>query len=95
VKADKPAAALTLSTCVHLCRSFAILGAPFIPFTGRQIYANLALDATPETALWSAIEDWSSLTAHTVAPKPVPLFKKIEDSQVAALQERFAGSSGE
>ena len=43
VETDKAAAALTLSTSAHLCRSFAILGSPFIPFTGRQIYANLAL----------------------------------------------------
>ena len=91
VKTDKAAAALTLNTCVHLCRSFAILGAPFIPFAGRQLYANLALDGSPETEPWSAIEDWACMAGHKVSPKPTPLFKKIEDTQVAELHARFAG----
>ena len=91
VKVDKAAAALTLNTCVHLCRSFAILGAPFIPFAVRQLYANLALDGSPETAPWASIEDWTAMVGHTVSPTPTPLFKKIEDKQVADLQARFAG----
>ena len=76
---------------MHLCRSFAILGAPYIPFTGRQLYANLGLDGTPETAAWSSIEDWACLTGHKVSDAPKPLFTKIEDKEVAALQARFAG----
>jgi len=92
VKSDRGAAAVTLNTCAHLCRSFAILGAPFIPFTGRQLYANLALDGTPETESWSAIEDWTRLTGHTIHPKPTPLFKKIDDDRVEGLHERFAGT---
>jgi methionyl-tRNA synthetase len=91
VKVDKEAAALTLGTCVHLCRSFAILGAPFVPFTGRQLFANLGLEDSPEEQPWSAIEDWSCLAGHKVAEKPVPLFKKIEDARVKELQEQFAG----
>ena len=91
VKTDKAAAATTLSTCVHLVRSFALLGAPFIPFTGRQIYANLALDGSPEHERWDRIEDWACLVGHKISPQPVPLFKKVEDAQVAELQARFAG----
>ncbi len=92
VKASKAAAAVTLSTCVHLCRSFAILGAPFIPSAGRQIFANLGLDGSPETAAWAAVEDWACLTGRTIHPRPTPLFEKIEDAQIAELQDRFAGS---
>ena len=92
VKTDKAAAAVTLSTCMHLCRSFAILASPFIPFTSRQIFANLALDASPDGADWSAIEDWGCLAGQTIAPKPVPLFQKVEDAQIEELQARFAGS---
>ncbi|NQT89161.1 methionine--tRNA ligase [bacterium] len=91
VKVDKDAAAVTLATCVHLCRSFAVLGTPFIPFTGRQIFANLALDGSPEDLPWSAIEDWSTLTGHKVAEKPTPLFKKIEKERADELHAQFAG----
>ena len=91
VKTNKAAAAVTLSTCAHLCRSFAILAAPFIPSAGRQIFANLGLDGSPETAAWAAIEDWACLTGRTVHPRPTPLFEKIEDAQIAELQDRFAG----
>ncbi|MFP4056351.1 MAG: methionine--tRNA ligase [Candidatus Brocadiia bacterium] len=91
VKRDKDAAAATLNLCAHLCRSFAILGSPFIPFTGRQIYANLGLEGDPADEPWEALEDWERLAGHTVAPGPVPLFKKIEDAQVAELHQRFAG----
>jgi len=94
VKTDKAAAAVTLSTCVHLCRSFAILGSPFIPFTGRQIFANLALEGSPEGEAWPGIEDSTCLVGHRVAGEPVPLFKKIEDRQVEELQARFAGATG-
>jgi len=91
VKTNKAAAAVTLHTCVHLCRSFAILAAPFIPSAGRRIYANLGLDGSPETAAWATIEDWACLTGRTVHPRPTPLFEKIEDAQIAELQDRFAG----
>jgi methionyl-tRNA synthetase len=89
VKTDKAAAAVTLNTCVHLCRSFAILAS--LPFTARQLYANLALDADPATEPWSAIENWIVLTGHTVHPKPTPLFSKIDDKQAEELHARFAG----
>ncbi len=91
VKTDKAAAAVTLSTCVHLARSFAILAAPFIPFTGRRLFANLALDGSPETAAWSSIEDWGCLAGRTIHPEPTPLFEKVEDTQIEALHQRFAG----
>jgi methionyl-tRNA synthetase len=91
VKADKAAAATTLNTCVHLCRSFALLGSPFIPFAARQIFANLGLDAEPAAESWTAIGDWTRLTGHKIHAQPTPLFKKIEDRQAEELQRRFAG----
>ena len=91
VKTDKAAAGTTLSTCVHLSRAFAVLGSPFIPFAARQLFANLALPGAPEAEPWAKIEDWACLTGHRVSPDPRPLFTKIEDPQIAALQARFAG----
>jgi methionyl-tRNA synthetase len=91
VKTDKAAAAVTLNTCVHLCRSFAVLAAPFIPFTARQAFANLALDRAIETEPWSAIADWACLTGHKTNPNPKPLFAKIEDQRIAELSQQFAG----
>jgi len=92
VKTDKAAAGTTLNTCVHLCRAFAVLGSPFIPFAARQLFANLALDGSAEATPWTTIEDWACLTGHKVSPKPAPLFTKIEDAQVTQLQARFAGA---
>ncbi|NQT52277.1 class I tRNA ligase family protein, partial [bacterium] len=91
VKTDKAAAAVTLSTCVHLCRSFALLASPFIPFTARQAFANLGLDTDPAAGDWGTLADATCLVGHTIAPKPVPLFKKIEEEQTEELQARFAG----
>jgi len=93
VKTDKAAAGTTLNTCVHLCRSFALLGSPFIPFAAQQLFANLALDAASEKGPWSSIEDWACLAGHKVSPTPKPLFAKIEDAQIAELQKRFAGKA--
>ncbi len=91
VKQDKDAAAVTLTTCVHLCRGFALLGSPFIPFAARQIFANLGLEGDPANEAWDSITDAECLIGHTIHPKPTPLFKKIEDSQVTDLRQRFGG----
>ena len=92
VKADKAAAATTLSTCVHHIRSFALLGSPFIPVPAEQIDATHALAADPAAEPWSTIESWTCLAGHRVHPQPTPLFKKIDDRQAEQLHERFAGS---
>jgi methionyl-tRNA synthetase len=94
VKRDKASAAVTLNTSLHLCRSFALLGSPFIPFAAKQIFDNLALITDPSGEAWSTIEDFACLTGHQIHPAPTPLFKKIEDHQVAELKARFAGKEG-
>jgi methionyl-tRNA synthetase len=95
VKSDKGAAAVTLSTCLHLSRSFAVLGSPFIPFTGIEIFRNLGLNSDPASESWASIENSSCLHGRKIDPAPRPLFRKIDDAQIVALKSRFMGQSPE
>ena len=94
VKADRVAAATTLSVAAHLCRSIAVLTSPFLPDTSTSIYRLLGLSEDVHQSRWQEAVDFTCLSGRTLAPKPTPLFTKIPDETIAALHERFSGKTG-
>lgn len=91
VKTDRADAATTLSTSAHLCRSIAVLTAPFLPHTSSEIFSLLGLEEDVHQGRWGQALDFECLSGRALPPKPKPLFKKVEDEQVAQLHDRFAG----
>jgi len=91
VREDRDAAAAILADTAHLIRAAAVVAAPFLPFTAETIYRNLGLSANVHEDDWDNAVNWGALAGRKVAEKPEILFRKIEDSQIAELAERYAG----
>ncbi len=91
-KTDPAAAALGVRTGLNLVVLFAILAQPFIPDAAKTVLDAMGV---PETSrMWPLASDKALLDAlpHGFAfTPPDVLFKKIEDSEVAAWAERFGG----
>ena len=93
VKADRDAAAVIMRTAANLVRLFAVLSAPIIPESAERILQSVS---PGEDARWPSEDVAAELTrlapgaAYTVPPVA---FRKIEDSDVAAWEERF-GATG-
>ena len=90
-KADMDAAGTTLGLAANLCRSIAILAAPFIPDTAESIFAQLGIDHDVHSLPWSAALETSALTGKRISDDATPLVTKIEDEPIAALRQRFSG----
>jgi len=90
-KEEGPETANTISTCVHLARSVALLSAPFIPFTAEAIFEQVGIRADVHSLRWTEVEDWTCLAGKRISDKPTPLFTKIEQKTVDELIERYAG----
>lgn len=94
-KTDPERAALGVRTGVNLCRLFALVAHPVIPFAADRIMTALGL--AHEGYDWpraSAQEILTSLPPGRPFSPPEVLFKKIEDEQVADWTERFGGAVG-
>jgi len=91
VKTDRADAATTLSTAAHLCRTIAVLTASFLPHTATQLFSLLGLEEDVHESRWGQALDFGCLSGRALPSKPAPLFKKVEDEQVAQLHQRFAG----
>lgn len=93
IKTDREAAAAGVRTGLNLCVLFAEIAAPIMPGTSAAIRAGFGLEGP---ARWpdgpaALLLDRLARGAR-IAPPPV-LFKKIEDSDVAAWKARFGGEA--
>ena len=89
IDVDKDRAALTLRTCINLIRLHATLSEPFIPAASAKIFA--ALGGQPEPGLWSGNVPLEGIPAGHAFTVPDPLFRKIDNKELASLKERFGG----
>ena len=91
-KTDRERAALGVRTGINLCRLFALVAHPVIPFTADKIMGALGLSGEgfdwPEA---SAQEILTALPPGGAFTPPDVLFAKIEDDAVAEWSERFGG----
>ena len=92
LKTDINAAETTLGLAANLCRSNAILSAPFIPDMAERIFTQLGINENVHALSWSAALDISHITGKSISGKLEPLVTKIESEKLNELQERFSGS---
>ncbi|MBI4214474.1 methionine--tRNA ligase [archaeon] len=74
-----------IHVCLHHIKALSVWLYPFIPATAKRIREFLGLPVKFE---------WKEAASHPVCGKLVefePLFKKIEDKEIPALKQRFAG----
>ena len=91
IKTDRDRAAVVVRTAINLVALYARLSAPFIPFS-----AAIIAEAVGEAGVtaWPSSTDATlldSLPRGRSVKAPEVLFRKIEDDQVAAWTEQFAG----
>lgn len=94
-KTDLEAAGTTLGLAANLCRSIAILAAPFIPDTADKIAAQLNLDEDIHALPWTAALETDVITGTKISDDSKPLVTKIEAEDMEKLRERYAGSGEE
>ncbi len=88
-----PAAAAAATRCgLNLIRLYAIVSRPFIPDASDLMFAALGLDPAAQ-ADWpdDAGRALAALPAGHAFSVPENLFRKIEDAERVALEQRFAG----
>lgn len=90
IKTDRDRAAVTLRTAINLGALFARLSAPVIPDTARTIGDNLGLGEQVDR--WPDGAELDLLPAGARFEVPDVLFRKIDDDDIAAWQERFGAS---
>jgi methionyl-tRNA synthetase len=92
IKTDRDTAAMTLRTATGFCRVAAVASAPFVPEASARLTAVLPdalLDGAPLTpALADTI---TTVPAGSPFAAPGLLFGKLDDDQLAAWSEQFAG----
>ena len=94
IKTDRDAAAVGVRTGLNACALFAILAQPFIPDAAKVVLD--ALGVPDENRKWPDPADkgvWDALPRGLKINPPDVLFKKIEDTDIAAWSERFHGGA--
>lgn len=95
IKTDRDRAAVVVRTALNLARVLAILSAPVMPTTSAKILDDLGVPADLRT--WPTrpmAEELAALPAGHAYRDGGLLFGKIEDTQVAEWNARFAGAGG-
>lgn len=93
VKADRAAAAVIMRTAANLVRLFALLSAPIVPESAGRILEHVAPGETPRWPSGDVASELTRLGPGASFTVPPVAFKKIEDADVAAWEERF-GAAG-
>jgi methionyl-tRNA synthetase len=94
MKTDRDAAAVSVRTGLNCCALFAILAQPFIPDAAKAVLD--AMGVPEANRMWPSPEDknlFDALPRGLVITPPDVLFKKIEDTDVAAWAERFGAGA--
>ena len=79
IKEDKGRCGTIINTCLQLCRSFAVLFNPVLPFTSEKLFRML--NVSPDGNTWSGASE-IKLNGGDKLNKPEILFAKIEDSDI-------------
>ena len=79
IKEDKARCGTIINTCLQLCRSFAILFNPVLPFSCETLLRMLNISG--EGLTWASAADIALPVGHKLN-KPEILFRKIEDTEI-------------
>ena len=99
-KTDPERTRTTLWVALQALNALRVLTAPYIPFSAQQLHTMLGYTGGAANGADGGVADarWedTELPAGRALPKPRPLFKKLDDTQlqeeIARLQERFGGT---
>ncbi len=79
IKDDKARCAVIINTCLQLCRSFAVLFNPVLPFSSEKLLRMLNI--SEEAITWKSAAELK-LKAGSKLNNPEILFRKIEDTEI-------------
>jgi methionyl-tRNA synthetase len=85
LKTDPERAATSLWTALQVVSALRVLTAPYLPFSAQQLHGYLGDESDVHTLPWSFRE----LPAERVLPPPQPLFRKLDDEELAGLVGRL------
>ncbi len=91
IKTDVDRAAVIVRTAINLVGLYARVSAPVIPFTSETISQALGETWPPAWPTSDVRAELSRIKPGRAFTTPPVLFKKIEDSDIAAWSERFGG----
>jgi methionyl-tRNA synthetase len=85
LKTDPQRAATSLWTALQVVSALRVLTAPYLPFSAQQLHEYLGEEGDVHVLPW-AIRD---LPAGRALPAPQPLFRKLDDEELAGLVGRL------
>ncbi len=81
IRSDSQKCATTINLCCRVCKSLAILMAPFIPFTAAKLWRMMNQEGEVEAQFWDDAGHPDFPSGHTIAGVEI-LFPKIEDETI-------------
>jgi len=85
IKTDPERAATSLWTALQVVSALRVLTAPYLPFSAEQLHAYLGDEGSVHDLRWEPV----GLPAGRALPKPSPLFRKLDDEELAGLLDRL------
>ena len=92
IKTDPERAAVIVRAGLNLVGLFARISAPFIPFAAEKIAEGVGEAYPPAWPSADAAAELARIPAGRPVRAPEVLFKKLEDAQIEAWSQEFAGS---
>ena len=89
IKTDPERAATTLWTSLQVISALRVLTSPYLPFSAQQLHETLGDGGQVAALPWAPLE----LPAGRRLAPPKPLFRKLEDDEMAELVARLAPAS--
>jgi methionyl-tRNA synthetase len=91
LKTDPDRAATSLWTALQVISALRVLTAPYLPFSAQRLHALLGDEGDVHALPW----EFRELPAGRTLPAPKPLFRKLDDDELASLIERLAAGPEE
>jgi methionyl-tRNA synthetase len=91
-KTDMAACGTSINVCLALVDRLAVLMYPFLPGSAAKLESFLGRSPEALPRQWDALTD--GLPAGTGLGKPAPLFRQIEDEEIAAAKDRLPRPAG-
>ena len=85
LKTDPERAATSLWTALQVIAALRVLTAPYLPFAAQKLHQFLGEEGSVHDLPWA----FRGVPAGRVLPKPEPLFRKLEDDELAELLQRL------
>ena len=88
VRSDRKRCGTVLHISLEICRTLAVLGYPFMPFSSERIWKSLGMADSLEVSGWKGLD--TPLKEGTAMQKPVPLFAKVDVTAVGGFSSYSA-----